>query len=453
MSLNYWKIYKSFAKQQSLNDCGPACLQSLVSYYGVAVHPLEIADLCQIRRDSGCTLFDIKQAAILLNFNTSACRLETYDLREHEPVLLHTQGSAGNHFAVCYGYSVFLKKFLIGDPAKGLLLLNDTQLQDIWVSRAALIINPCKVSIYHATAVGKWRWLLRLLGGGTALWLLSVILGLALTFTSLGIMINFQTLADKIHRAARFETYLLYMFLMAVMIAGRYWLSVTRQSILAELLNDANARLLDSFAGAFKKFTAASSHFFSRQDIVTRFHDISKLLSGLQSVFPQLLNDALLIIIFFAGLCYYSFITALVLCTGMLVAISLAVKAEWILSEKRLNVSFLYKQVENVIQFEAFQGHLNLTELNHAILNYHQLSRKFALRLEMLCGGFLFIAAANLSYECMNNTITLATLMPAFMLTLAVSATTQKIYQHILQLRDHTDALNRLYGLMGKEHG
>ena len=63
-------------KQHDITDCGPACLSSIILYYGGYV-PIEILRLKCETNHSGTSVYNLVEAAKYYNFSTTAVRVDT----------------------------------------------------------------------------------------------------------------------------------------------------------------------------------------------------------------------------------------------------------------------------------------------------------------------------------------------------------------------------------------
>jgi ATP-binding cassette subfamily B protein len=134
------KIY-NIVRQHDQSDCGVAYLLSLIQHYGGN------GSIEQLRKQSdtsqqGTTLLGLYQAAQASGFDTEGCEGDIPVLIEHgHPVILHVvmEGNL-HHYVVCYGYEY--GRFVIGDPAKGIVLLTEQEIDEIWRSRICLTLAP-----------------------------------------------------------------------------------------------------------------------------------------------------------------------------------------------------------------------------------------------------------------------------------------------------------------------
>ena len=153
----------AIVRQHDRSDCGVACLLSLLRYYGGD------GSLEQLRKQSGTgrqgtTLLGLYQAAQAAGFDAEGCEADIPALIEHgRPIILHVLAEGNlEHYVVCYGYEE--GRFVIGDPAKGMVSLTEKELETIWRSRTCLTLTPNgKFKTKTETGAEKRKWMYELI--------------------------------------------------------------------------------------------------------------------------------------------------------------------------------------------------------------------------------------------------------------------------------------------------
>jgi ATP-binding cassette subfamily B protein len=135
----------NFSIQHDQSDCGIACLLSIINYYGGA-NTLENLRKISGTNITGTTLLGLYQAANQLGFTAEGCEADIDALIKHpSPLILHVViNNQLNHYIVCFGTTEVdgYLKFIIGDPAKGIVYLTSNELNEIWQSKTCLILEP-----------------------------------------------------------------------------------------------------------------------------------------------------------------------------------------------------------------------------------------------------------------------------------------------------------------------
>ncbi len=130
--------------QQGESDCGVACLLSIVHYYG-GVNTLENLRRLSGTTISGTTLLGLFEAARKIGFTAEGCEADMPLLTQHpNPLILHVIiDKQLQHYIVSFGTTIINDeiKFVIGDPAKGIIYLSQNELAEIWQSNACLTLE------------------------------------------------------------------------------------------------------------------------------------------------------------------------------------------------------------------------------------------------------------------------------------------------------------------------
>lgn len=122
-----------FYHQHDAMQCGIACLQMVCARYGKRYSSEEISRLCPATAE-GVSLLGISRAAEALGLHTICGQLTAESLyRAPLPCILHWNQ---NHFVVLYRIDKRKRGnvYRIADPGKGLLIYNEKEFSDCWVS-------------------------------------------------------------------------------------------------------------------------------------------------------------------------------------------------------------------------------------------------------------------------------------------------------------------------------
>ena len=119
-------------RQLDAMQCGVACLQIVCSFYGRDYSADLLSKICYATTE-GVSMFDIKEAANMLGFNTMRARAEIKDLyKASGPCILYWNQ---NHFVVLLN----IKKnqfFNVMDPAKGRVVYSLEEFCQHWISKS-----------------------------------------------------------------------------------------------------------------------------------------------------------------------------------------------------------------------------------------------------------------------------------------------------------------------------
>lgn len=119
-------------KQADAKDCGPTCLKIVAKYYGKTLKIQDLRDLSETTREGSNLLF-LSDAAEKIGFRTLGVKLNLERLEEAPlPCILHWNKE---HYVVLY--DIKKGKYLVSDPAFGLIEYNETDFIKFWIGNNA----------------------------------------------------------------------------------------------------------------------------------------------------------------------------------------------------------------------------------------------------------------------------------------------------------------------------
>ncbi|WP_353161847.1 cysteine peptidase family C39 domain-containing protein [Myroides odoratus] len=135
------RINKTHVLQYDQTDCGVACLLSIIRYYN-GNQNIDYLRKISGTTIQGTTLLGLYQAAVTLGFNANGIKSNINHLKlSKSPSILHVTINNYPHYITYYGYNQ-KKGFLIGDPSKGIIFLNEKTLNEIWTLNVCLELIP-----------------------------------------------------------------------------------------------------------------------------------------------------------------------------------------------------------------------------------------------------------------------------------------------------------------------
>lgn len=136
---HWWQsLTKSYPiiEQQSVSDCGAACLAMVANYWGKNFSINRLRDMTNVDRN-GASLRSLTTAAENIGFSTRPIKASLDKLGQQQlPCIVHLQS---NHYVVVY--EIKKKQVVLGDPAVGQRTLNRLEFSKQW-SGYALILQP-----------------------------------------------------------------------------------------------------------------------------------------------------------------------------------------------------------------------------------------------------------------------------------------------------------------------
>lgn len=176
--MNIKHLQKTHTLQLDQSDCGIACLLSIIRFYDGNQSIENLRKLSGTTKQ-GTTLLGLYQSANQLGFTAEGCQADIQALIEHkQAVILHVLlENQLQHYIVCYEYDKE-KGFLIGDPAKGIYCLSKNELDNIWISKSCLTLEPNENFVKAETQIkSQKRYFINLLKEDYKLLAFSVIIG------------------------------------------------------------------------------------------------------------------------------------------------------------------------------------------------------------------------------------------------------------------------------------
>ncbi|WP_439879638.1 cysteine peptidase family C39 domain-containing protein [Pontibacter sp. MBLB2868] len=292
-------ICKTFQLQHDQSDCGVAGLLSIINYHK-GTHTLE-----KLRQESGTsttgtTLLGLYQCAENNGFDVQGVELDFKHLRQQQqPCLLHVvMEDRLQHYVVYYGeqQSSSHKSFLIGDPAKGIVKMNEAELAQIWKSKAALLLKPNAEFVYQkAEQKNKWQWFRALIETDVNILIVTIVLGLIIAVAGLFMAVFSQKLIDDILPSGELERLILGLMLLFIILLFKSAFTYLRQHFVLHQSKAFNERITGSFLHAL--FYLPKSFFDHRKtgDMTARLNDTQRIQKNIAYVTGTVFVDILVI--------------------------------------------------------------------------------------------------------------------------------------------------------------
>jgi len=302
------KIRKTFSLQKDQTDCGVGCLQSLVRYYRGDVS-LEVLRGKSGTSKTGTTLLGLYQCAKEIGFDADGCEADIDALIEHnQPVILHViLENKYEHYVVCY-YRDSNKnnQFLIGDPAKGLEYWSKEKLQELWVSKTCLTLQPNEeFKISGKIASEKREWLHKLIKEDQESIYTVIVLGAVTTFLGMAMSIFSQKLIDDILPQKKVSILFLSIGFFSFLLFARVVLQALRDFYIIRQTKEFNQRINKSF---FNSLLYLPKLFFDTRkigDFVSRLNDTQRIQNVIKYLITNTVVDILGVLISIGFLFFY----------------------------------------------------------------------------------------------------------------------------------------------------
>ena len=306
------KLNKRFKLQHGQSDCGPACLASVTLFHGG--NP----SLNEIRRITGTTktgtkLLGLYQGAKQLGFDAAGLEAEGIEnLKElDQPVILHIiLENRLQHYVVFYGFEG--EQLIIGDPAKGISLWNQEQLEKIWQSKSLLKLAPNQDFKRATHRSNPYDQLIDWIKEDINVLIASLFIGVLIAIFSLTTAIFSQKLIDVILPTKEVTKLIVGLVLFGFVLLAKIALGLVRSTFLITQSRDFNNRMIGSF---FKSLLHLPKSFFDSKKIgemIARMNDTRRIQLAVSNLAGNMLIDGLVVVISLVGVFAYSWQIGLV---------------------------------------------------------------------------------------------------------------------------------------------
>ena len=298
------KRYPYYA-QQSVTDCGAACLLMVGQYWGKNFSLNRLRDLANVNRN-GSTLRGLSFAAESIGFITRPIKATLDRLAEQKlPAIAHWEN---NHYVVVY--EINKKQVIIADPGMGQRILTHREFQAGWTGYAMLLEPTDWLDEGRGSSFPIWRFL-ELLKPHTLV--LGEVLLASVTIQIFGLVTPLltQILLDRV--VVQRSSLTLMAVGMGLLIFGLFKVAISglRQYLLDHVSQKVNVSLIVGFVR--HSFKLPLSFFESRYvgDIVARLQENQKIQRFLTGEALSIFLDFLTIFVYVGLMFWYSWQMAL----------------------------------------------------------------------------------------------------------------------------------------------
>jgi ATP-binding cassette subfamily B protein len=306
------QIKKTLVLQNDQSDCGVACLKSIVQYYGGDIGLEKLRELSGTSKQ-GTTLLGLYQVANKIGFDAEGCKANIQQLIDHgKPVILHVKiDNRLQHYIVVYGYEN--GKFITGDPDKGIQYYNKEELNQIWLSKTCLTLEPNhNFQKIKNIKRSKKRWFIQLIRDDKELLGLSIGLGIAIASLGMAMAVFSQKLIDDILPSKDLETLILSIILVTFLLIIKTKFTAIRKHFLITQRKDFNLRIIKLFYNAL--LYLPKSFFDTRKtgELVARLNDTRRIQGVITQIVGEYIINLLITFVSIIFLFIYSWETGLI---------------------------------------------------------------------------------------------------------------------------------------------
>jgi ATP-binding cassette subfamily B protein len=298
-------------RQQSVMDCGAACLATVTRFYGKRVSLNRIRESTRVGT-SGASMLHILRAAEAMGFETIPMLATVEHLRANLlPAIVNWKGY---HWIVVY--AVDDRYVTVGDPGQGLNRLPVKEFEEGW-TRYTLYLRPTPAfgEVEESSPALKQfipyirpyrRILIEIFGASLAIQVLAILLPVFTKFIIDDVIIGQHT-----------QWLVASLVAMGAAIALNCAVSVARQNLLLTVAQRINVRLLADF---YRHVLSLSLPFFEHRktgDILSRLEENTKLTTFFTSTGADVFIDTFTALMYLALMLHYN-VRLTVVCAAFL---------------------------------------------------------------------------------------------------------------------------------------
>jgi len=304
--LNQLKI----TRQQSEVDCGVACLLSVINYYG-GNNTLESLRNLSGTNINGTTLLGLHEAAKQIGFTALGFEADIEALLIHpSPTILHVIiDNQLQHFVVCFGIKELdgKIKFIIGDPAIGIVYMTCNELAAIWQSKICLTLEPNKDFKREIDiAIQKKQWIKQLVSEDFQILIIAASIGVGIAILGIVMSLFSQRLLDEILPKRNFVKLNLGIAVVFLLLLVKEGLLALRQYFLYMQAKEFNNRIVGNF---YSKLLHLPKSFFDTRkigELTARLMDTTRIQRVITQVAGNAVIDTLISLTILGFLFFYS---------------------------------------------------------------------------------------------------------------------------------------------------
>lgn len=271
------ELKKIHVQQLGEYACGLACISAITKYYDGYISQEKLREISGTTLN-GTTLLGLYQAAQQIGFEATGYKGDLENLKELDhPVILHVNPDKNRqHFVVHYGYKN--GKFIIGDPAWGIVEYTEDQLKGIWLSGALLSVTLNETfKTRKNTYRSQFEWFKSLVRDDIPILSVAAVMGLVISILGLSVAIFTQKLIDDFLPNQETDKILTGVVLLTFLLIMRAFLGYIRGIFMARQGKDLNVRIVKSFLEKIIYLPLAYFKGYSTGDLIARMNDSMRI--------------------------------------------------------------------------------------------------------------------------------------------------------------------------------
>lgn len=310
MKINNYK--KLFVEQHDSSDCAAACMLTLIRYYGGDSSIYRLREICGIS-NIGATLLGLQYGATVIGFTAQGSEANgIQDLIDHgQPcILVVLVDKVFLHYVVCFGYEN--GKFIISDPAKGVMEMTASEIESIWTRKCLLLEPNAHFVKKESVAEKKKLWAISLIRDDFGILVSSAAIGVVIAILSMVMAVFSQKLVDDVLPSGDKTELIAGLILVLFLLLAKVFINALRSKLLITQSKDFNNRIIRFF---FNKILHLPKNFFDTRkagDMVARLNDARRIQTVINTIVGDTVINVLMLVVSIVFLFIYSWKVALI---------------------------------------------------------------------------------------------------------------------------------------------
>lgn len=455
------KINKSFVFQHTENSCGLACLCSVMRYYGKDISQEQIRYFSGTNTN-GTTLLGLYQASLSLGFEAYGYETGIDQLKNiHSPVILPVViNNVLEHYIVCFGYIGEI--FIIGDPAKGIVKMNETEIEKIWKTKCLLLINPAnKENLKQNYLSNKIKWFIDSIKPDISLLLVSAIIGILISILSLSFAVFSQKLIDNLLPFHKNDQIIVGFIFLFFVLTISFSLSYVKSILILIQGRIYKKRLLGNLINRVINLPKSFYNGVKTGDIINRLNDSERIQSVTVDVINTIIVEVFVFVFTSLYLFHYSWQIALIvfLYVPILAAISFLFSSKINIEQRNVMVNYsavessFINTISGIDTIKAFNLQEKFTrktsqvysQAQDTVFSLGKLNTKFYFIINALTATVLVSVFSISSYFAAIGFIKIGVLVAIISLLTSIISSAVKISTFIIRYNEANVAFDRIY--------
>lgn len=300
MTNNLKLILATFNKQRNLNDCGIACLLSVLKYAGIGSGHITSDNMDQ------SSLLDLHKMAGKAGVISRCVKMDIETLRNNSsPCILHVLNETGQpHFIVHYSYHKEPGFHLIGDPDRKIELITEESLMKKWESRAALFFenvqprNDWSYRLYPWNSFAGFKFIPKIL------WWAVPFLNVIAALLGLAVSLIIQKALEPGFLNGK-QTFFILLFTLLVLISvAKCSINYLRQWMMISLGSEIDSKLSSMFLNNMYRSFRPSIRYINQYYLKT-IAEVQKIHQAVALLIGVVFSDGLIVMIMLGCLFFY----------------------------------------------------------------------------------------------------------------------------------------------------